>query len=477
MKIKSILTLIFIGIFSTSMAFAQSAIYTGVPLVGDQATDPFGFGDFYGDHVASNSKWLMVSAARESIDFDNDGFDSAQGDNEVGAVYIYERTEMGPVLHSKIEGEGNNINPGSPGDRFGAGIALQGNTMFVGAANDDDFPGTDSSGQDFFFAGKVYVFNYDEDTDEWLLTQKLTSDSPNGFGSFGARTNSSHIELFNFGNGQDDPTIALIGEAENGSGLIPRLHVYKRKNNKLEWNRVQVVDAPDGLAGTGFGDKVEGVGKFALVTASGVDPAVDPNVVYVYRINPNGIIKTKGKLLPIQTINAPNGVSDCGGSFGLALSAANGIVAISDPCDNTAGSNAGAVHIYTVNDNGNNNPISLLQTMPNPDSVAESFFSSTFGNGKQALSTDGDLLAVGTANASFDPSAPPQMDTKMFARDANGMFVTVDSISSPEPGFPTFELFGQSVTLLGDNQLAIGQMTNPDMVSLKGRVFLFDITP
>jgi hypothetical protein len=34
-----------------------------------------------------------------------------------------------------------NVNSGSPGDRFGAGIVLQGDVMFVGAANDNNFPG------------------------------------------------------------------------------------------------------------------------------------------------------------------------------------------------------------------------------------------------------------------------------------------------------------------------------------------------
>jgi hypothetical protein len=54
---------------------------------------------------------------------------------------------------------------------------------------------------------------------------------------------------------------------------------------------------------------------------------------------------------------------------------------------------------------------------------------------------------------------------------------TSDSVASPAPGFPNVELYGQSVTLLGGGQLAIGQMADPDMFSLKGQVFLFDIMP
>lgn len=122
-----------------------------------------------------------------------------------------------------------------PGDRFGSGIALQGNVMFVAAAGSDP---------NYFFGGQVYVFNYNAGLDEWEFVQKLESNSPNDYGSFGSRTDSSHMELFSFGNGQDDATIALIGEAENGSGLVGTLHVFKRKKNSDQRNRIQIVDAP-----------------------------------------------------------------------------------------------------------------------------------------------------------------------------------------------------------------------------------------
>lgn len=178
----------------------------------------------------------MIGAAREDIDLDNDGVASAQGDVNVGAVYIYERTGAGPVFHSKIVGEGNTKNVA--GDRFGAGIALQGDVMFVGAAN---------ALPPYSFAGQVYVFNHDAGLDEWVLVQKLTSDDPNDSGSFGSRTDSSHMELFSFGDDQPEPTIALIGEVENLGGLPPTLHVFKREEDSNQWNRVQIADSPSGF--------------------------------------------------------------------------------------------------------------------------------------------------------------------------------------------------------------------------------------
>lgn len=475
MNWKAIITAGVILLF-TGTIWAQTASFTGTTLIGDAPGDVSGAGDFFGDHVASNSDWLMIGAPREDIDLGDDGLDPAQGDINVGALYVYKRTPAGPVLHQKIEGEGNNsVDPNAPGNRFGAGIVLQGNIMFVGVANDNNFPGLvdhypDPYFDQFSFAGQVYVFNYDAGVDSWELVQKLTSDAPHTLGSFGARTNASHMELFSFGKNQADPTIALIGEVENNLlGLVAKLHVFKRGKKSNQWERIQIAEAPGG-ANTLFADAVEGVGNFALVTEASNDPGVIPDVVHVYRINSKGIASTRGNLLPTQTLIAPNGPSDCWLRFGTGLSASNGIAVIGDPCDSTAASNAGAVHVYKVNNKSKKQPLTMVQTLPNPSTVAETYFGSSLGNGKQTITTNGDLVLVGTPNDRIETQLP----VEMFARDASGVFFPVQSILSPEPGYLYFELYGKSVTLLSDGQLAIGQMS-PSTEELKGRVFLFDI--
>ena len=182
--------------------------------------------------------------------------------------------------------------------------------------------------------------------------------------------------------------------------------------------------------------------------------------------------------MPIQTLLSPNGPNDtnvCVGSgFGVGMDAADDIVAIGDPCDNTAGQAAGAVFVYSVDSQGNNDPSRLVDTLVSPNAAPFGFLAVNFGNGKQSVTTDGDLIAVGTINL----GEPAQDDVHLYARDAGSdTFSLVDSIPPPAPGLPNFELYGQSVTLLGGGELAIGQLTDPDMASLKGCVFLFDIIP
>jgi len=272
-----------------------------------------GFGDFFGDHIDVDGTWLIIGAPREDIDLDGNGDTFGSGERDTGAVYIYRRTTSGQVLHQKIEGEGNNVL--GFGDRLGAGVSLQGDWLFVGSSNDDQFPGlsdpTPEPGRPpFSFAGKVYVFHYNADKDLWELTQKLTSDNPNSGGSFGARTDSSHVALYSFGS-NPDAKIALIGEVENGTGIPPQIHVFKL--NHGIWERVQTAESPSGSLTSGFADSVTRVGKLALVPESNGD--VSPRV-YVYRINPNGIVKLKGKLQPLQTLLSLGIHPDCHGGTG-----------------------------------------------------------------------------------------------------------------------------------------------------------------
>lgn len=66
---------------------------------------------------------------------------------------------------------------GQSGDRYGAAIAISGNTMLIGAPNDDD-----KAPQ----AGAVYVFTFDQTSGLWVQAQKLTaSDTDTDPGFFG----------------------------------------------------------------------------------------------------------------------------------------------------------------------------------------------------------------------------------------------------------------------------------------------------
>ena len=291
---------------------------------------------------------------------------------------------------------------------------------------------------------------------------------PNSFAAFGARTDSAHVELFDFGNGQ--PRIALIGEPENGTAQPAALHVFQRKNNQSAWSRIQITGSPNGAGGF-FADKIQRAGKFALVTEAIIAPPQAPEMIHAYRINPNGIVKFGGQLNPVQTLLPPGGPSNpalCISVFGDGISAANGLAVISDPCDSTSAPQGGAVHVYNVG-NGNNNPFTLSQSIFSPAPLVGEFFGGSFANGGQNIATDGDLIAVGT-NQIGVAVAPQQV--QLYARDTTGVFSLIDSVTSPSIVVPTFDVYGQSVNFVGDGQMTISQM---GLAGPGGQVFLFDV--
>ncbi len=441
-----------------------------------------GRGDSYGMHVESTSEWLAIGAPRESVDFNGNGDPNEVGERRMGAVYIYKRTPGGLVLHQKLVGFAENDT--IEGARFGAGIAIQGSWMFIGAANDNDFPGfVDPKPHpdfgSFYFAGKLFIFRYSAATDLWEDTgQRLISHAPGSGLQFAARTGSRHFEPFTFdGDDMEDaetdsddssddssdddsddssdddsynePSILLVGEPNNVGISTSRLNTFKLKHGV--WERIQVLNSPSDDPDSFFADKIVRAGKFALVTESNFDWPIDIPLVHVYRVNPNGITKFKGIPAPVQTIAAPSGPDDrtvCGlVNFGSGLAASGELAVIANGCDNTAGPPTGAVYVYTVG-NGNKSPLTLMQTLYNPHPGTTSYGYSG-ESGMQSLSTDGQSILVGT----YDDI---DVEVDLYERLGSGVFVLTESMATPDPGYTTTQ-FGISTKLMGDGQFTISR--------------------
>jgi hypothetical protein len=434
-------------------------------------------GDSYGNHVASDNDWLIVGAPREDVDADDDGMDSAQGDINRGAVYIYRRTDPGLMLHQKLIGIGDSM---IVGDRFGAGVDIAGDWLLVGSSGNNNFPGfvdpnPDPSFGPFYFAGKVYVFRYNGDTELWEgPVQELTSDVPTSGDSFGARTESTHITFLDVKekdkkkDKKKDKTVKLlaIGEPNNFAINEPKLHIFKLTGGT--WVRVQIIPSPSGRSDTFFSDKLVQTDKYLLVTESRFDPDLDTPKVHIYELNPEGVVPDElGDLVPLQTLDAPSGVHDysiCNGSFGGGLSAGGGVAAIGDPCDGDVGS----VQVYAI-DNRNTNPLSLIQTLPNPAPAAGTFYGTVFSLGRQSIATNGDTIVVGTNSFGV-----PDPDVQIYSRAGDGSYSAPTALASPRPGDPFNGAgWGQSVHLTQDGQLMIGQMGW--LWQWRGRLFIFDL--
>lgn len=192
--------------------------------------DPGVFANF-GTHVDIDGDTSVVAAPRANVD--------GQFDAGEGAVYVFTRSAGTWSLDQRLLPTG----PGVRNRLFGSGVALDGDTLLIGSANDD---GTDT--------GAAYVFIRSGTT--WSLQQKLSA-SDAAPGDF-------------FGNGavalQGDTALVGVGLKDiDGNAHQGAVYVFQRSGSV--WSETQTLTASNGTAYDGFGYQVDVAGSTAVVSA------------------------------------------------------------------------------------------------------------------------------------------------------------------------------------------------------------------
>ena len=479
------------AVICLSMSVAASAQPTISPtssLVSDDANGSVGaFGDGYAADADTWGDWLFVGVPRETAV--RDGLDTTDG-----AVYIYKRGAGGVYAFTqKIVRPGNSLPDGAGfrnGDRFGGGVDAEGGWLFVAAANDQDFPGLidpregDFNPLDppFQFAGKVHVYKLNAGAGTWDYAQALTSPAPGSGGSFGTRTQASHMAL--------DPggKVAAIGELNNYPGAIGAVHIFRLQGGA--WGHIQTLAAPAPLAAVpaSFGDNFADGLTFAdnkYLVVGGGDISDDALFVQGYAF----VFKSKGSSgqffsAPTQTIPGASlsGETICANNnltaFGDAgMAAGGGVVVIAEPCvDGAAGVNTGRVHVYRVGGSG-------LTAAGVIEGDAPNLFagSNSFGARKAlAVNAAGDRIMIG-APVSPDGAVSPTAagaDVRVYAFTPSAGWFEESNLTSATSA--TFRLFGD-VLIFTDNETAFvreGNFLNPAVGgSRKGQGFFYDLTP
>lgn len=124
-------------------------------------------GDEFGNSVSLSGNTLAVGA--KSQDYDATGSASASA---AGAVYVYARSSSVWTQEQKLVATGTNARVTN--DNFGGSVSLRGDTLAVGAPNQD----SDTSGATFAAnAGAVYVFT--RNSAVWTQQQKLVPTGTN----------------------------------------------------------------------------------------------------------------------------------------------------------------------------------------------------------------------------------------------------------------------------------------------------------
>lgn len=215
---------------------------------------PGDFSDHFGWHVAIDGNVIAVGAPFDEVGSPLDGV-------QTGSVYIFRFDGAVWLFEQKITPD-----DGDEADRFGWGFAVQGDTVVVGARNDDDNgPG----------AGSAYVFQYDGSI--WAQTQKIFGSS-GGTGFFAAFGVSVAI----------DGDALVIGAPWDDAGGLDHGAAYAYRFNGSEWDQEQLLLPVPGDGGfmDRFGLSVAVDDETIMVSATQDDDnGFDSGSVFVFQFD------------------------------------------------------------------------------------------------------------------------------------------------------------------------------------------------
>lgn len=257
--------------------------------------------------------------------------------SQIGSVYVFTRDSGGIwTEQQKITALDE-----SPGDLFGQTLALNGNTLVIGATGDDDGgPGT----------GSAYIYTRDS-AGTWSFQQKITAGTPSDYDNFASAltadgdtlavaasgydysstvTNSGIVYIFTrdsagiwsqqqsllppandvsgkiFGKSiaLDGDDIIIGADFDDQLGSSAGAAYLFRRDLTGNWNQVQKLLAGDGTTGDYFGHSVDIEGDKLVIGAYGVDDnAEQGGAAYVFSRDASGVWNEQFKLLTSDTVD------------------------------------------------------------------------------------------------------------------------------------------------------------------------------
>ena len=384
--------------------------------------------DFFGWSVALNGTTLVVGA---HLDDDNG--------NDSGSVYVYDLTK-------NIEDEGFETkitaSDGASSDSFGRSVAIDGNTLVVGAFYDDD-NGNDS--------GSVYVFNGtfgsgNTDTEDPITETKLTA------------SDGGQYDYFGFSIAIDGTTLVVGALLDDDKGPDSgSVYVYDLTKTPEDDGFETKITASDGAASDYFGVSVAIDGTTLVVGAYGDDDnGPQSGSVYVYDLT-----KTINDEEFERKITASDDASS--DQFGQSVALNGTTLVVGAHLDNDKELQSGSVYVYDLTktpvDDGFETKITAS------DGAASDFFG-------QSVALNGTTLVVG----SFED------DDK---GTGSGSVYVYDLTKTPvDDGFErkinasdgaNYDLFGLSVALDGTT-LVVCAYSDDDKGTNSGSVYVYNGT-
>ncbi len=382
-------------------------------------TRPLGGGsiDSFGIAVDVDGDTAVIGAYNADI-----GANSLQG-----TAYIFTRTGDSWSLQQQLL-----ASDGRAAERFGQAVAVEGDTVMVGASGADLIEGMRPGG--------VYVFTRSGNT--WTEQQKLVASDGVDRDFFG-----SEIAL------QGDTLVVGAPSTDVTNPNLPgAAYVFTRSNGT--WSQQQKLVPNVGSSNDGFGDSVAVDGDTIAVGASGVTVGEHTLQGAVYVFTRAGTSWSQQQQLTI-----PDGAE--GDRFGVAV-AVQGTTVFGAAIGGTVMGNAipGKVAIFTRS----GETWTEQQTLTGSPAQTRDFFG-------KALAVQGDTLAIGALGTNVNENSL-QGATYLYASQ-NGNWVQQQRILSEDGA--AGHTFGASVALSGNTLLAGAYSVPLGQGSSQGAAYVFTL--
>jgi len=331
--------------FGSSAAISGNTAIVGVPFDKDFANNA---GSVYVFGRDTNGAWTLIErlTALNPVEFGNFGQSVAIDGNRVivgspgtsfdkGAAYVFERDSSDP--NNWVQVAELTATDGRGSDRFGISVGISGDTVVVGAFNDDlndAVAGLEKS-------GSVYVF--EPNGAAWAEIKKLNASVPVKDAFFG---NSVGIS----GN-----TIIVGARGTNNLGSA---FVFDRAGGSNNWLEVATLTALDPMAGDRFGASVAISGDTAVVGADGDDDdsiadaslGANRGSAYIFERNEGGASKWG----IVKSLTAPDAAAD--DEFGGSVAISGDTVLIgADLDDDLSNIRSGSAYVFGRDEGGSGN--------------------------------------------------------------------------------------------------------------------------
>ena len=326
---------------------------------------------------------------------------------------------------------------GVAGDFFGISVAIDGNTMVVGANKDDD-NGSSS--------GSAYIL--DKLDGAWVPIAKLTASDGADSDFFGLSVGISGDTVVVGANLDDD------NESNSGSAYI-----YERnEGGSNNWGEVTKITASDGADNDRFGLSV-GISGDTMVVGSRFDDDNGGNSgsAYIYERNEGGS-NNWGEVTKITA--SDRAAFDL---FGRSVGISGDTVVVGANFDDDNGSDSGSAYIYERNEGGSNNWGEVTKI-----TASDGADNDRFG---LSVGISGDTVVVG---ANFDDdNGSDSGSAYIYERNEGGSNNWGEVSKKTASDGAANDLFGLSVGISGDT-VVVGAHKDDDNGSLSGSAYIYE---